>query len=457
MFRRLSSVAFLVFTLFGFGGCGAVDSVSSGISAINPFSKDDEVIPGERQPVFPDGTDAAAVSETGVALAVAAPSQRSDWVQGGGTLTNNPGHVALRSGGTLGRAWQSGATTSFGVDLSMGKPDQRVFSRPLVADGRVFVYSPDGQVTALSLSSGASLWKASLRPEKERDVASGGGIAVEGGVVYAATGYGKLAALNAANGSQVWSIELHAPAQGAPAAGGGHVFVVLQDNTLLAVKQSDGAEAWRYEGIPELAGLLGAANPAISGNTVVVPYRSGELAAFNIDSGEPIWADAVSRASRTWAISGLNDVSASPVIVDGVVYATGVGGRVIAVSLKDGERLWEADVGSTHTPVVSGDALFLLSVDSRAIGIDRRSGRIAWSRQLPVGKKKKKRLVWAGPVLAGNALWFVSAAGELASVNPANGAIIAINKMNDPSYVAPVAVAGRLLVVSDNGQIVAYQ
>ncbi|MEM8812425.1 MAG: PQQ-binding-like beta-propeller repeat protein [Pseudomonadota bacterium] len=439
-------------------GCGAVDTVSNGISAINPFDKSDDVLPGERLPVFPEEMNAIQDGQTGAALAIAAPATRSDWVQAGGSLSNNPGHVAFRSGG-IAAGWRSATIGGAGLRFTgMGKPNQRVFSRPVVSGGRIFVYSPDGEVTALALNGGSTAWKVSLRPDGERDIAAGGGVAVDNGFVYAATGYGSLGAIDAATGTRVWTKDLDSPARGAPSAGNGMVFVVTQDNTVLAVNQTDGSEIWRFDGIPELAGLLAASNPAISGSRVVVPYKSGELVAFDMGSGEPVWSDAVSRPSRAMAITGLNDVSASPVVSEGIVYAAGVGGRLIAVSLNNGERVWELDVGSTHTPVVSGDGLFMVSVDNRAVGINRRSGEISWSRKLPQHtKNKKKQTTWAGPVLAGGQLWFVSGDGKLVSVDPANGALGPVTRMRDPSYISPLAVSGQLLVLSDKGSIVSYR
>src|SRR6185503_12260392 len=102
--------------------------------------------------------------------------------------------------------------------------------------------------------------------------------------------------------------------------------------------------------------------PAFSGNTVVVPYSSGEVTAFDAEKGTLKWADAVVRSTRTLAVSGFTDVAASPVIYNGVVYATGVSGRTIAVSLASGERLWEQNIGSAATPAVSGNALFLIDL-----------------------------------------------------------------------------------------------
>jgi outer membrane protein assembly factor BamB len=67
---------------------------------------------------------------------------------------------------------------------------------------------------------------------------------------------------------------------------------------LHAVSQADGTEAWQYPGIPETAACFPA--PArVSGGTVVVPYSSGEVIAFDAARGDTKWADAVVRSTRT--------------------------------------------------------------------------------------------------------------------------------------------------------------
>ena len=57
-----------------------------------------------------------------------------------------------------------------------------------------------------------------LRPEGERGIATGGGVSYDQGRVYVGTAYGALTALDAGSGSQVWTKELEAPARGAPTA-----------------------------------------------------------------------------------------------------------------------------------------------------------------------------------------------------------------------------------------------
>jgi outer membrane protein assembly factor BamB len=250
---------------------------------------------------------------------------------------------------------------------------------------------------------------------------------------------------------------MSAPAHSAPTAANGKVFVVSDTNVLHAVNQADGTEAWQYAGIPETAGVLSAASPAVSGGTVVVPYSSGEVIAFDAESGDLNWADAVVRSTRTLAVSGLTDVAASPVVYDGIVYATGVSGRTIAVRLSDGERIWEQNIGSASTPAVSGNAIFIIDLQDNLVALNRSDGSAFWRTALPVVRKKKFFSVWSGPTLAGSVLWAVSNDRKMIGVDPATGNIIVDRELSSPAYIKPIAAGGQLLVLAADGSLSAFQ
>ncbi|MEM0908580.1 MAG: PQQ-binding-like beta-propeller repeat protein [Pseudomonadota bacterium] len=427
-------------------GCGS-------IADLNPFGVKDTKLVGDRETVFTT-TTAMMRPEDMKSASVGPARANNDWPQPGGNAQNAPGHLAFNGGGS--RAWraQVGGTSISGLTATRGT--LRISARPVVAGDRVFVYSPDGAVTALTASSGGRAWRTSLRPESERDWASGGGVTVDGGRVFVATGYGEVAALSAQNGEVLWRREVDTPIRGAPTAGAGKVFVVSKKNEVFAINQEDGAEAFTYDGIPEQAGLMSVASPAVSGDKVVVPYSSGELMAFSVESGEPTWQEFVTRSMRTLAVSGLMDVSGSPVIDGGIVYATGIAGRTVAVKLSDGSKVWERDVGSAHTPVVSGDAVFLIDLANRMIALSRSSGEILWMTELPKPHKKKDQ-AYAGPILAGNALYAISNDGRLATVDPITGQLKGDRKIGSPAYTAPIVAAGQMIIVSDTGEITALR
>lgn len=417
------------------GGCAGLDLLS-------PKEKP---LPGERRAVL----STAAEVEGGGTAAPGPAASAADWPQPGGNAANAPGHVALAGAGAT-PAWRTRAVEG------LARKNVRASAPPVASGGGIYVYDASGAVTALSAGGGRS-WSASLAPAREGSRTPGGGVAVAGNAVVATTGFGEIVALDPASGSRLWSYRLDAPARSAPTAAGGKVYVVSAGGTLHAVNLADGSGAWTYAGVADMAGVLSGASPAVSGNIVVVPYTSGEIIALDAASGKMKWADAVTRSTRRLAVSGLSDVAASPVVADGVVYAAGVAGRMIAVRLANGERLWEQGLGSASTPAVSGNAVYLVDLEDNMVALERRTGKVLWRTPLPTVREKKFFSVWTGPTLAGGVLWAVSNNGRLIGVDAANGTIVSERALPGPAISRPIAAAGQLLVLTADGSLSAFR
>ena len=124
-----------------------------------------------------------------------------------------------------------------------------------------------------------------------------------------------------------------------------------------------------------------------------------------------------------------------------------VGGRLAAVSVKDGERLWGANVASSSTPAVSGNSIFVSTLDNQLIAIDRDDGSFRWAVKLP------KDVTWVGPLLAGNALWLGSSDGRILRASPVDGSTISETKIGKAVLIPPIGAAGRVLVLDDSGRL----
>ncbi len=250
--RAFCRTAALVLLVSLVGGCSA-------LNAMNPFHRKEDILPGERVAALPQGV----VEVTGGTPSIGAATPLADWSQPGGNAANAPGNVSLSSASGA-ASWRARAVEK------ASKRNVRPSVPPIVAGGAIYVYDTDGNVNALR-PGGGNAWSVSLAPKGEKSHAAGGGVAASGNAVFVATGYGELVALDAATGNKIWTFDLGAPAYSAPTAAGGMVFVVSATNVLHAVKQSDGTEAWQYPGIPETAGVLSAASPAVSGTASSFP------------------------------------------------------------------------------------------------------------------------------------------------------------------------------------------
>ena len=187
-------------------------------------------------------------------------------------------------------------------------------------------------------------------------------------------------------GSVLWTQKIGEPVRSSPTAAGGKVYFVSTDSVLHCLDGNDGQELWIAKGVPEPA-ILSNVSPAVGQGVVVAAFPAGDIAAYQVGSGQPAWRDTLSRTSETSAAGILAD-PARPVIDRGVVFVVGHGGRMIAVSNR--ERLWTRNVTSTQMPWSAGDAVFV--VDERqahGAGAGRRQGALDHG-------PRHRALEWAG-------------------------------------------------------------
>jgi outer membrane protein assembly factor BamB len=422
-------------------GCGGTALTSLGNTLKNPFAKKEVPLPGERIAVITDPT-MTDIDPTEVGRPVQLPPEQANatWSQPGGSPSNNLGHLALN--GEVRKVWSADAGTG---SSSSG----RLSAVPLVADGKVFTLDAGGRVSAFSAASGGKVWSVSLTPENEKSKEGfGGGLAFDGGRLYAATGYGTVVALDPGNGAVVWTKRVGKPVRSSPTASGGKIYFVSTDNNIYALSADDGQQLWTARGLPQPASLLSNVSPAVSGSVVIAPFPAGDVVAFDVGSGKSAWMDSLSRSSETTAAGILGD-PARPVIDRGVVFAVSHGGKMIATSESTGERLWTRNLASTQMPWVAGETVFVVDLAGKLVALNRADGKVRWATELPAGNR------WNGPVLAGSKLWVVSGNGLLVGADARTGQLMSQIDLGTPVFVTPVVAGGRMYILADNAQLIA--
>jgi len=374
------------------------------------------------------------------------------WAQPGGNASKSMGHLAMAASPT--QAWR------VSIGEGSGKKTQLAAS-PIFADGRLYTIDAQAVVRAIDPQSGATLWRTAVRgADVTPGTLFGGGVSYDNGRLYATNGAGDAAALDAKTGAVAWIVRPAGPLRGAPTIANDNVYVISQDNQLFALNPRDGKTRWNGSGSIETAGVLGAAAPAAAQGTVVAGYSSGELTAYRYENGQVVWQDALTRTSISTAVTSLSDIDADPVIDQGRVFAIGQGGRMVAIELITGQRLWEMNVAGLSTPWVAGDWLFVVTDDARLLCVSRANGHVKWLTQLPHyhNVKKKSGVVdYSGPILAGNRLILVDTDGNIVYVSPFDGTVQATIPTKMPISLAPIVANNTLFVLHENGMLTAWR
>lgn len=408
---------------------------------------------GERVPILVSESDIAA-DKTLVGIDVLLPEAAANdaWNQPGGNAAKSMRHLALAAAPS--RIWSK--------DVAKPSKRARMAASPVVQNGKLFVIDTEGAVHALSADGGSELWVKSTVTDKGNKAARfGGGVSVDGDRVYATNGLGDVVAMNVADGGEVWRKRPGGPLRGAPTLSSGNVYVITQDNQLFALTQDKGDIAWTSSASLESQGVFGVAAPAAASGTVVAGFSSGELNAYRYENGRSLWAEVLSRTSMSTSVSTLSDIDAEPVIDNGRVYAVGQGGRMIAIDVASGNRMWEQNIAGISTPWVAGEWIFVVTDDARLMCIARGSGKIRWIAQLRKFKNDRKSkgrpVSWVGPVLAGGKLVLANSQGDIVFASPSDGSVTSTIETEDP-ITLPLAVAnGTLYVLDDKGRLSAYK
>lgn len=423
------------------GGCSESLPSLPKLNDLNPFAEKQQPLPGKRIPIATSvataGIDMAPADRP---MAIAAFTGNESWTQPGGTANNSPGHLAL--GAALKVAWTSDAGTG---SSKYGK----LSASPIAFGGKVYTLDAAGVVTAFSTSGGGAAWRVSVKPEDEKvaEKGYGGGLAADVNRVFVATGYGNVVALDPASGKKIWEKNIGVPVRSSPTTADGRILVITIEGEVVCLSVDDGNELWRYRGIGEKASIVSNVSPAIEGTIAVVPFTSGEVVGINLATGAAAWSESLTQNRGASSLASMTD-AARPVIDNGVVFAVGHAGRMIATNLR-GERMWSVPIPGIQQPMVSGDSVFVVDTAGQLMALTRREGKAQWTAKLPGAT------IWSGPVLAGGKLWLTSSKGQLVGVEATTGKVSTTLDLGQPVFIAPIVAGSRMFVLTDKAKLVA--
>lgn len=456
--RSVSLAALLIL-----GGCSTLDSITDSIFG---GSSDKDRVQGTRIALMPRAQDVLAPDPAfaGRGVVIPGPSAIPTWTQPGGTPENIVGNTD--GSVNFGVAW----TARIGVSTSS---ESAITASPVVGGGMIFTLDAAATVRAFDVNSGGQIWAATIAPEDKSsdfyffstpgdtpEEGYGGGLAYSEGRLVVTTGFGEIVALDAQSGGRVWGKSVLTPFHTAPTIRDGRVYAMNRDNRSWALDLATGNEVWNHEVFSETASVLASVSPAASAEVAIVPYTNGDLYAIRTINGRPLWSDSLTRTGQADTLSSINDIAGRPVIDGYTVFAISHAGRLVAIDLRSGERLWTRDVAGVQTPVVAGDYLFVAAMDGNLICFEKMTGKVAWMTYLGRWQDEEDRedtVEWSGPLLAQGNLILVSTDGRMAIVNASNGSVSQSFSIGTGSIIAPITAGGAIFVLNDDGVLTAYR
>lgn len=308
----------------------------------------------------------------------------------------------------------------------------------------LFVADTKGRLFALN-SAGHVLWSGNTGLHITGGPGAGDGLVAVGGddgqvAVYHDTG--KLA----------WAGQIGNQILSSPVIADGVMVVKSIDGHVSAFDAATGKQKWVYANPTSSLILRGDSAPAIKDGLVVIGFSDGKVFAFNANTGQLQWQHVVSMPTGSTPLQQLVDIDGAPVISNGVVYVVNYQGNVVALSLRNGQALWEHKLSSYTGLAVDANLVYASDSDGNVLAFDKETGAPQWRQT------KLKARILTIPVVMGDYVVVADGQGYVHWLDKRTGRFAARVQNADVRIESAPRLIGKTLYVLDvSGRLTAYR
>lgn len=322
----------------------------------------------------------------------------------------------------------------------------RLALQPQIVEGVVFAASHNGDVVAIDEQSGKNRW----RVKTKRPLSAGPGVGT--GMLAVGSSDGDIILLDANSGTQVWSRKVTSEVLAAPVITEDSVIVRLVDGRLQALDLKDGKERWTTEQTVPRLSLRGTAAPIRAGDLVIAGFDNGRVMAVDLRAGTTLWDTLVSAPRGRTELERLADIDAPAKVAGDDVFVVGFQGRAAMLAKDSGQIWWARDLSSYRGFDMDDQNIYVTNGDSVVVAIRKRDGAPVWE----FSGLRKRGLT--APVIDADSLVVADYEGYVHWLDKATGEVIARAKTDgDRISNAPVSADGRVFVMTDSGDLLAFK
>lgn len=312
-----------------------------------------------------------------------------------------------------------------------------------VIGNTVLLASVDGVVAAIDARTGGDIWRTALNTPLSAGVGSDG--------KWAAVVSKKNEIIALADGREVWRKPLPAKAYTAPLVAGNRVFVLAADRSLSAYDAATGQRLWLQQRPGEPL-ILSQGGVLMAVGDTLVAGQSGRLVGVNPDSGAVRWEAPLASPRGTNDVERLVEIVGRTSRVDDSVCGRAFQATVGCVNAARGTVLWTQPASGAEG--IHGDETHIFGTESNGsvVAWKRADGAKAWTSD----RLQYRKLT--APLLLGRSVVVGDDSGLVHLLSRDDGS--PLNRLTTDGsgiFVAPVAAAETLVVVTRNGGVYGFR
>lgn len=317
---------------------------------------------------------------------------------------------------------------------------------PALDGDTVFAASHKGEVIAVALKNGQRRWRKDLK------LPLSGGPAAGFGLVVLGASKGQIVALDEATGQERWRAHVNGELLSAAAISEKVMVIRSVDGKLHGFDTGSGKELWSVEQpVPRLS-LRGTATPVIAHDMAISGFDNGKVMSVSLTNGDTLWDTALASPHGKTELERLVDVDSTVQVSGDNVYAVGFQGRVAMLALDSGQIWWAHDMSSYRGLAVRDDTLYVSTAEGAVVALHGRDGSEVWRNEM------LKRRGLSMPAVTSTAVAVADFQGYLHWLDRGSGELLARERIaKDRVTNPPVAGDDTVVVLTDGGHLAAFR
>lgn len=261
---------------------------------------------------------------------------------------------------------------------SVGTSEKNVFF-PAKSGDIVYAVGATGSVTGFNASSGVPM----ARIEAGQRVSGGAGAG--GGIVLLGTAKGEVLAFDR-EGKSLWKAQLTGEVLAPPESQEGTVVARTGDGRIHGLDAVSGRQKWVYQRTNPALSVRTHVGLVIERGAVFAGFPGGRLVGISLANGNVGWEAVVALPRGATELERVADITSLPVIDGPRICAAAFQGRVACFDNSRGSLLWARDVSSIAGLAVDERNLYVTDDKNAVLGLDKTSGSSLWRQDKLAGR-----------------------------------------------------------------------
>lgn len=326
-----------------------------------------------------------------------------------------------------------------------GQGAGRYHLKPLLDGDVIYAASADGEVAAFNANNGDKQWLV------EMELPLSGGVGKFRDSLFVGGADGLVIRLDARDGSEIWRAEVTGEVLAAPQSNGSVVVAQTYDGKLIGFDYATGEQRWAFLSDVPVLTLRGTSTPIIYNDIAIAGFADGKVVAVTLDGGKVAWESRIAIPQGRSEIERIVDIDGSMTTQGVELYVASYQGRLAALEMRAGRKLWQQNVSSVSGVSVGFGNVYVADEDGTVSAFLRNGQGIRW-QNIQLGYRELSR-----PTPVSSYVAVVDFEGYLHLLSQVDGNIVGRARPDSDGARADMIARGNTLFVYGNsGDLIAY-